>query len=118
MTLLLIKALRDVGLNSLWFNQNPVIPGGSGPNNTSQNWVVMPESFTLEATDLATDNVVGRLAYKTHYDQFLTPPCSTCETGRFDKNFFNQIIEAMKGSYPVFNNFTIKGQCDPWMACL
>ncbi|KAH0598718.1 hypothetical protein MHUMG1_04022 [Metarhizium humberi] len=118
MTLLLIKALRDVGLNSLWFNQNPVIPGGNGPNNTSPNWVVMPESFTLEATDLGTNNVVGRLAYKTHYDNFLTPPCSICEIGRFDKNFFNPIIESMKGSYPQFNNFTIKGQCDPWIACV
>jgi hypothetical protein len=117
MTLLMIKALRDVGLNSLWFNQNPIIPGGSGTNNTYPNWVVMPESFTLQATDVATNNVVGHVSYKTHYDGFLTTPCSTCEVGRFDKNFFNPIIAAMKGSYPKFNNFTIQGQCDPWMAC-
>ncbi|KAK2608389.1 hypothetical protein QQS21_003075 [Conoideocrella luteorostrata] len=117
MTLLLIKALRDVGLNSLWFNQNPVIPGGSNNNQTSPNWVVMPEAFSLTATDVATNNVVGRLSYKTHYDAFLTSPCSTCETGRFNKTFFDPIIAAVQGSYPKFNNFTVQAQCDPWMVC-
>ena len=60
MTLLLIKALRDVGLKSLWFNQNPVIPGinGTGTNVTAPSWVVMPESFTVRATDVSTRDVV------------------------------------------------------------
>lgn len=117
MTLLLIKALRDVGLNSLWFNQNPVIPGGSSSNQTLPNWVVMPEAFSLQAIDVATNHVVGRLSYKTHYDVFLSTPCSTCETGRFNKSFFDQVIGAVQGSYPRFNNFTVQAQCDPWMAC-
>lgn len=117
MTLLLIKALRDVGLNSLWFDQNPVIPGTNGTNSTTPSWVVMPESFTIQATDVATNNVVGQLSYKTHYDGFLSGPCSTCETGRFNSKFFDPIISAVQGSYPAFNNFSIQAQCDPWMAC-
>ncbi|KZZ92960.1 hypothetical protein AAL_05992 [Moelleriella libera RCEF 2490] len=117
MTLLLIKALRDVGLNSLWFNQNPIVPGGSINNQSSPSWVVMPEAFALQATDVATNNVVGHLSYKTHYDSFLATPCSTCESGRFDKGFFDPIIAAVEGSYPKYNNFTVQAQCEPWMAC-
>ncbi|EQL02625.1 hypothetical protein G6O67_003066 [Ophiocordyceps sinensis] len=118
MTLLLIKALRDVGLNSLWFNQNPTIPSNNGTIPASQSWVVMPEVFTLHATDAATGNVVGHLSYKTHYDGFLEGPCSTCETARFNGPFFNSIIAAVQGSYPVYYNFTVDARCDPWMACV
>ncbi|KOS17079.1 hypothetical protein ESCO_006024 [Escovopsis weberi] len=116
MTLLMIKALRDVGLKSLWFNQNPTVPSNNGTNATS-SWVVMPESFTLKATDLATNKVVGHLSYSTQYDGFLTGPCTACETARFNSDFFNPIIAAVQGSYPVFNNFTISAQCYPWMVC-
>ncbi|PWI65998.1 hypothetical protein PCL_05476 [Purpureocillium lilacinum] len=118
MTLLLIKALRDVGLNSLWFNQNPIVPGNNGSSATNQSWVVMPEAFTIQATDLATNNVVGRLAYKTHYDGFLSGPCSACETARFNKKFFDPLIAAIQGSYPTYHNFTVAAQCDPWMVCV
>lgn len=118
MTLLLIKALRDVGLNSLWFNQNPKIPGGNGANTTTPSWVVMPEAFTIQATDASNNNVIGRLSYKTHYDNFLSGVCSACEPGRFNSQFFDPIIAAVQGSYPVFNNFTIEAQCDPWMVCI
>ncbi|KJZ74011.1 hypothetical protein HIM_06679 [Hirsutella minnesotensis 3608] len=117
MTLLMIKALRDVGLHSLWFNQNPVVPSNNGTNPTSPSWVVMPEAFSLQATDAATGKIVGHLAYKTHYDGFLSGPCSTCETGRFDGAFFDPIITAMQSSYPSFYNFTVEANCDPWMAC-
>ncbi|KAG6091612.1 hypothetical protein E4U30_006545 [Claviceps sp. LM220 group G6] len=117
MTLLLIKALRDVGLKSLWFNQNPIIPGGTNSNQTASNWVVMPEAFSLRATDVATNKLVGRLSYKTHYDAFLATPCSTCDNARFNQSFFDPIISAVEGSYPKFNNFTVQAQCDPWIAC-
>lgn len=117
MTLLLIKALRDVGLNSLWFNQNPTIPSNNGTGPATQSWVVMPEVFTLQATDAATGNVLGRLSYKAHYDGFLSGPCSACETARFNVPFFNAIIAAVQGSYPVYYNFTVEARCDLWMAC-
>ena len=116
MTLLLIKALRDVGLNSLWFNQNPIIPG-NGSSTANQNWVVMPEAFTIQATDMATSNVVGRLSYKTHYDDFLAGPCTACETARFNSKFFDSVIAAVQGAYPAYHNFTVEAQCDPWMVC-
>lgn len=117
MTLLLIKALRDLGLNSLWFNQNPKIPEGMGTGANSTSWVVMPEAFTLSATDTASQTVIGYLSYNTKYDGFLAGPCSTCETVRFDKNFFNPIIAAMQGTYPQYWNYTVQGQCEPWMVC-
>jgi hypothetical protein len=117
MTLLLIQALRDVGANSLWFNQNPTVPGGTKPNSTAHHWVVMPEAFSLTATDVAHKTVVGYISYKTTYDGFLMGPCSTCETKRFDKNFFDPIIAAMQGSYPTFNSFTVQGECKPWTVC-
>ena len=117
MTLLLIKALRDVGLRSLWFNQNPVVPGANNNNGTSPSWVVMPEAFSIQATDASSKNIVGRLSYKTHYDGFLAGPCSTCESARFNSKFFDSIMSAVQGSYPQFNNFTIQAQCDPWMSC-
>ncbi|ODA82471.1 hypothetical protein RJ55_00978 [Drechmeria coniospora] len=117
MTLLLIKALRDVGVNSLWFNQNPIVPG-NGTSTQHQSWVVMPESFTIQAKDSSNNNVVGRLSYKTRYDGFLAGTCSVCETGRFNRQYFDPIIAAVQGSYPVYNNFTIEARCDPWMVCL
>ncbi|KAL2207783.1 hypothetical protein CC79DRAFT_1368640 [Sarocladium strictum] len=117
MTLLLIQALRDVGANSLWFNQNPTLPEGTKPNSTAPHWVVMPEAFSLTATDVAHEKVVGYISYKTTYDGFLTGPCSTCEPKRFDKNFFDPIIAAMQGSYPTFNSFTVQGECKPWTVC-
>lgn len=118
MTLLLIKALRDVGLKSLWFNQNPAIPGINGTNITAPSWVVMPEAFTIRATDLSNRNVVGYLSYATKYDGFLSGPCSACEPARFNSDFFDPIISAVQGSYPVYNNFTVEAQCSPWMACV
>ncbi|KAK5993718.1 hypothetical protein PT974_07154 [Cladobotryum mycophilum] len=117
MTLLLIKALRDVGLKSLWFNQNPVIPSNNGTNATTPSWVVMPESFTLKATDVSSKNIIGHLSYTTKYDGFLSGPCTACETARFNSDFFNPIIAAVQGSYPAYNNFTIEAQCYPWMVC-
>lgn len=117
MTLLMIQALRDVGSSSLWFNQNPTIPGGTAPNATHPEWVVMPEAFTLTATDVEHQKVVGYISYKTTYDGFLTGPCSTCETKRFNKNFFDPIIAAMQGSYPLFNKFLVQGECKPWRVC-
>lgn len=115
MTLLLIQALRDVGLNSLWFNQNPVVPGNDSGNSTS--WVVMPEAFSIQAVDASNQHVVGHLSYTTKYDSFLTGPCSTCDTARFNSNFFDPIIGAMQGSYPIFNSYTVQAECDPWMVC-
>ncbi|PHH61737.1 hypothetical protein CDD81_8029 [Ophiocordyceps australis] len=117
MTLLLIKALRDIGLNSLWFNQNPIVPGNNATNALNQSWVVMPEAFSIQATDADTGNVIGRLSYKTHYDGFLSGPCSTCEVARFNSQFFNPIIAALQGSYPQYHNFSVEAQCDPWMVC-
>lgn len=121
MTLQLIKALRDVGMNSLWFNQNPVIPGtnistnGTIPNPPS--WVVMPESLSLTATDIAAQKVLGHLSYTTKYDNFLANPCSTCETARFNAGFFDPILEAMKGTFPEYNNYHVQAVCDPWVVC-
>ncbi|PHH78006.1 hypothetical protein CDD82_3263 [Ophiocordyceps australis] len=117
MTLLLIKALRDVGLNSLWFNQNPIVPGNNATNALNQSWVVMPEAFSIQATDADTGSIIGRLSYKTHYDGFLSGPCSTCEVARFNSQFFNPIIAALQGSYPQYHNFSVEAQCDPWMVC-
>ncbi|PHH85978.1 hypothetical protein CDD83_10906 [Cordyceps sp. RAO-2017] len=117
MTLLMIKALRDVGLHSLWFNQNPVVPSNNGTVPAGQNWVVMPETFTLQAIDAATDSVVGRLSYKTHHDGFLSGPCSTCEPARFSATFFDPMIAAIQGAYPKYWNFTVQAQCNPWMEC-
>jgi hypothetical protein len=117
MTLLMIKALRDVGLNSLWFNQNPTVPPGTGLGANSTNWVVMPEAFSLTAVDAATSNTMGYISYTTHYDGFLAGPCSTCENGRFDKTFFDPVIGALKGSYPKFYSFAVRAECDPWTVC-
>ncbi|KAK7421325.1 hypothetical protein QQX98_002219 [Neonectria punicea] len=121
MTLTLIRALHDVGLNSTWFNQNPVVPGqnsGNGNNTNSTSWVVMPESFSLQATDRSNQQVIGYLTYNTTYDNFITGPCSTCDTTRFDSEFFDPIIEAMKGTYPLYNSYSVQAQCHPWMACV
>lgn len=117
MTMLMIKALRDVGLYSLWFNQNPTIPPGTGNRTNSTSWVVMPEAFTLAATDASTSNVIGFISYKTQYDGFLAGPCSTCETARFDEGFFDPIIGAMQGTYPSYHSYTVQGQCEPWTVC-
>lgn len=117
MTLLMIKALHDVGMTSLWFNQNPTIPPGTGNRGNSTNWVVMPESVSLSAHDVATNNVIGRISYSTKYDGFLAGPCSTCETGRFDKTFFDPILAAVQGSYPTYYSFTLQANCDPWIVC-
>jgi hypothetical protein len=119
MTLQLIKALRDVGLGSLWFNQNPIVPGTNVTNGTvaAQSWVVMPEAFSLTATDATAQKVVGHISYKTTYDNFFSSPCSTCETARFNAAFFDPILEAMKGTYPVYNNYHVQAVCDPWMVC-
>ena len=116
MTLLMIKALRDVGLTSKWFNQNPTIPPGTGGGNSTR-WVVMPEAFTLSATDAASSDLVGYISYKTNYNGFLAGPCSTCEKGRFDEAFFDPIIAAMQGSYPTYYSYAIQGQCEPWTVC-
>lgn len=118
MTLLMIKALHDVGLTSLWFNQNPTIPPGTGGSRgNSTSWVVMPEAVTLSATDVATNTIVGSISYSTTYDGFLAGPCSTCETGRFDKAFFDPILGAVQGSYPTYWSFTVQANCDPWIVC-
>ncbi|KAF7555531.1 hypothetical protein G7046_g6530 [Stylonectria norvegica] len=125
MTLLMIQALRDVGLRSLWFSQNPVVPtlpgiNGTSPGNstsTNSSWVVMPESFSLQALDVANNNAIGYLSYNTTYDGFLSGPCSTCETARFNADFFNPIIAAMQGTYPKFTSYSIQAQCNPWMVC-
>jgi hypothetical protein len=117
MTLLMIKALHDVGLNSLWFNQNPTIPAGTSNQGNSTNWVVMPESVSLSATDVATNNVIGKISYSTKYDGFLAGPCSTCETGRFDEAFFDPLLLAVQGSYPSYWSFTVQANCDPWIVC-
>lgn len=120
MTLILIRALHDVGLNSTWFNQNPVVPGqnsGNGNRTNSTSWVVMPESFSLHATDKSNQHAIGYLSYNTTYDNFISGPCSTCDTSRFDSEFFDPIIEAMQGTYPLYNSYSIQAQCHPWMAC-
>ncbi|KAI9149460.1 hypothetical protein HJFPF1_11513 [Paramyrothecium foliicola] len=118
MTLLLIKSLRDVGLKSLWFNQNPIIPKNNSTNSTGPGpWVVMPEAFSLQAVDAHTNNIVGHLSYTTDYDGFLTGPCSVCDTDRFDENFFEPVLAAIQGSYPWYWNYNVEGQCDPWMVC-
>ncbi|KFA46474.1 hypothetical protein S40293_04270 [Stachybotrys chartarum IBT 40293] len=118
LTLLLIQALREVGLRSLWFNQNPTIPSNNGTNTTaSDKWVIMPEAFSLRVTDLATKKIIGYLGYSTDYDGFITGPCTTCETRRFNKDFFDPIIAAMQGTYPYYDRYTVQGQCQPWMVC-
>lgn len=119
MTLQLIKALKDVGLGSLWFNQNPIIPGANATNGTSpaQSWVVLPQAFSLTATDVAAQKIIGHLSYKTTFNNFFTSPCSTCETSRFNSAFFDPILEAMKGTYPAYNNYHVQAVCDPWLVC-
>ncbi|KAH7318304.1 hypothetical protein B0I35DRAFT_409212 [Stachybotrys elegans] len=118
LTLILIQSLRQTGLKSLWFNQNPVVPGSNSTNGTAtDHWVVMPEAFSLRVTDIANDKVIGYLGYSTNYDGFITGPCSTCDTERFNKDFFDPIIEAMQGTYPYYDKYTVQGQCDPWMEC-
>jgi hypothetical protein len=117
MTLLLIKALRDVGLTSLWFNQNPVVPTGTIGRSNSTSWVVMPEAFSLTAIDASTSHVVGQISYNTKYDNFLAGPCSTCEAARFDKSFFDPLILALEGSYPKYFRYTIQANCEPWKVC-
>lgn len=116
MTLLMIKALNDLGERSLWFNQAPVVPSTNGTTTTG-NWVVMPQALTLTAMDGASQKVIGSLSYKTTFDNFLTGPCSTCETQRFNAAFFDPIIEAMKGTYPEYNDFHVQAICDPWIVC-
>ncbi|CAG7565657.1 unnamed protein product [Fusarium equiseti] len=115
LTLLLIKSLNDLGMNSTLFNQNPIVPGKR--NTTADHWVVMPEAFSLQAIDVAHQNTVGYLSYNTSYDNFLSGPCSSCDTKRFDTQFFNPILAAMKGTYPRYNSYNVEAQCSPWMAC-
>nr|CEG05224.1 unnamed protein product [Fusarium clavum] len=115
LTLLLIKSLNDLGMNSTLFNQNPIVPGKR--NTTADHWVVMPEAFSLQAIDVAHQNTVGYLSYNTSYDNFLSGPCSSCDTKRFDTQFFNPILTAMKGTYPRYNSYNVEAQCSPWMAC-
>ncbi|KAH7152056.1 hypothetical protein B0J13DRAFT_619637 [Dactylonectria estremocensis] len=120
MTLILIRALYHIGLNSTLFNQNPVVPGqnsGNGNRSNSTSWVVMPESFSLQATDKSNQHAIGYLSYNTTYDNFISGPCATCDTTRFDSEFFDPIIEAMQGTYPLYNSYHIQAQCHPWMAC-
>ncbi|KAI5461537.1 hypothetical protein BGZ63DRAFT_357070 [Mariannaea sp. PMI_226] len=118
MTLLLIKALRDVGMNSTWFNQNPIVPGqNSGGHRTNQtSWVVMPEAFSLQAVGNSNE-VIGYLKYNTTYDNFMTGPCAVCDKSRFNSEFFDPIIEAMKGTYPLYYSYNVQAQCHPWMTC-
>jgi hypothetical protein len=113
----MIKALRDVGMNSTWFNQNPTVPGQNQNNSTAEHWVVMPEAFNLQVVDVAHQNIIGYLGYNTTYDNFLSGACSTCETGRFNKQFFDPILAAVKGTYPLYNSYSIQAECSPWMAC-
>jgi len=115
LTLLLIKSLSDLGMNSTLFNQNPIVPGKR--NATSDHWVVMPEAFSLQAIDVAHQNTVGYLSYNTSYDKFLSGPCISCDTKRFDTQFFSPILAAMKGTYPRYNSYNVEAQCSPWMAC-
>lgn len=115
LTLLLIKSLNDLGMNSTLFNQNPIVPGKR--NTTADHWVVMPEAFSLQAIDVAHQNTVGYLSYNTSYDNFLSGPCSSCDTKRFDTQFFSPILAAMKGTYPRYNSYNVEAQCSPWMAC-
>jgi hypothetical protein len=86
-------------------------------NTTADHWVVMPEAFSLQAIDVAHQNTVGYLSYNTSYDNFLSGPCSSCDTKRFDTQFFNPILAAMKGTYPRYNSYNVEAQCSPWMAC-
>ena len=118
MTLIMINALRSIGQNSLWFNQAPIIPGGaSGVNSTSPSWVVMPEEVSLSATDISTNKVIGFVGYKTTYNGFISGPCSVCDEGRFNSEFFNPIIAALQGTYPEYYSYEIQAQCSPWMVC-
>jgi hypothetical protein len=116
LTLIMIKALHDLGMNSTFFNQNPVVPGKR--NATSDHWVVMPEAFSLQAIDVAHQDVVGYLSYNTTYDNFFTGPCSTCDPAKFNKQFFDPILAAIKGTFPLFNSYNVQAQCSPWMACV
>ncbi|RGP76213.1 hypothetical protein FSPOR_336 [Fusarium sporotrichioides] len=115
LTLLMIKALHDIGMNSTLFNQNPIVPGRR--NSTSDHWVVMPEAFSLQAIDVSHQNIVGYLSYNTSYDNFLSGSCVSCDTKRFNEQFFNPILAAMKGTYPRYNSYNVEAQCSPWMAC-
>lgn len=115
LTLIMIKALHDLGMNSTFFNQNPTVPGKR--NSTADHWVVMPESFSLQAIDVSHQKTIGYLAYNTTYDNFLTGPCSSCQSERFNKDFFDPVLEAVKGTYPLYNSYNIQAQCSPWMTC-
>ncbi|KAF4967350.1 hypothetical protein FSARC_5073 [Fusarium sarcochroum] len=116
LTLIMIKALHDLGMNSTLFNQNPTVPGKR--NSTADHWVVMPEAFSLQAVDVSHQNVIGYLSYNTTYDNFLAGPCSACDTSRFNKQFFDPILTAIKGTYPLYNSYNVEAQCSPWMACM
>lgn len=125
MTLVLIRALHDAGMRSLWFNQSPVIPSNNSTmlarvaarlNATS--WVIMPEAVSFQAIDVARNQVVGYLSYNTTYDNFLSGPCSVCDAKRFNADFFDPIIAALQGTYPLYDNYKLQAQCEPWMACM
>lgn len=116
MTLILIKALKDLGLHSLWFGQTPPITGnGTFVSNTQQ--VIMPEAFKITATDAANGKALGSLSYKVKLNHFTTGSCSPCETQRFNSEFFTPILEAMKGTYPEYNDYRVEAICDPWVVC-
>ena len=114
LTMLLIQALQNVGVESQWFSQSPPVPGLV---QNSSSWVIMPSALTLQATDASTNQIVGYITYKTNYNGFITGPCSVCDTSRFNKNFFNPIIAALEGSYPKYTSFTVQAECSPWMVC-
>ncbi|KAK2132545.1 hypothetical protein NOF04DRAFT_1205004 [Fusarium oxysporum II5] len=115
MTLIMIKILHDIGMSSTFFNQNPTVPGKR--NSTADHWMVMPESFSLQAIDVSHQKTIGYLAYNTTYNNFLAGPCSSCQSERFNKDFFDPALEAVKGTYPLYNSYNIQAQCSPWMAC-
>ncbi|CEJ89762.1 hypothetical protein VHEMI05587 [[Torrubiella] hemipterigena] len=116
MTLILIKALKDLGLHSLWFGQTPALPG-NGTLTSSAPQLIMPEAFKITATDVANGKVLGSLSYKAQLNHFTTGSCSPCETQRFNAEFFTPILEAMKGTYPEFNDYRVEAICDPWVVC-
>lgn len=117
MTLQLIEALQNVGIQSQWFSQSPPVPSISGKFPNATSWVIMPEAFSLQATDTAKKQVIGYFKYTTKYNGFISGPCQTCDTARFNKQFFDPIIAAMEGTYPDYTSFEVQADCNPWMVC-
>lgn len=113
MTLILIKALHDIGQQSQWFYQSAFLPGSNATNSE----VVMPQAVKLVATDATSQKTLGSIAYKANFHRFTTGSCSTCETQKFNDGFFGPILDSLRGTFPEYNDYRVEAICDPWVVC-